>query len=241
MAMLSKGASAISKSEYELTLSVIESARIRKKTKLREDTGLTYDEADRATWMLLRDYNIIRLMWITGMRRAELSSLLREDINQEADGAVSIRYIRKRGQETYAVLPSVEYEKLSRLIKFTPNRSKYIFPNGRGGQISNTGMCRIVGGWLHRSLGSSGRQLSCHSIRKGAAITLLDMGLSLVEIRDFLNHESIKTTEVYVGYKQSRKDRATSALISGSLDNEIKPKRKPTQHLRTRLTLVGKA
>jgi len=39
--------------------------------------------------------------------------------------------------------------------------------------------------------------LSCHSLRHSKAMGLLESGIELIHIRDFLGHKSVITTEIY--------------------------------------------
>jgi site-specific recombinase XerD len=51
-------------------------------------------------------------------------------------------------------------------------------------------------------------RISCHSLRHSKAMHLLQAGVNLVYIRDFLGHESVQTTEIYARADSKQKQEA---------------------------------
>ncbi|HUU40051.1 MAG TPA: tyrosine-type recombinase/integrase [Desulfatiglandales bacterium] len=51
-------------------------------------------------------------------------------------------------------------------------------------------------------------KISCHSLRHSKSMHLLQAGVNLVYIRDFLGHESVQTTEIYARADSKQKREA---------------------------------
>ena len=51
-------------------------------------------------------------------------------------------------------------------------------------------------------------KISCHTLRHSKAMHLLQAGVNLVYIRDFLGHESVQTTEIYARADSKQKREA---------------------------------
>jgi len=51
-------------------------------------------------------------------------------------------------------------------------------------------------------------KISCHSLRHSKSMHLLQAGVNLVYIRDFLGHKSIQTTEIYARADSKQKREA---------------------------------
>ncbi len=62
--------------------------------------------------------------------------------------------------------------------------------------LSSVAVSGVVSRRLRR-LGVTGKRLGPHALRHGAAQHLLDHGLSLKEVGDYLGHRSLAATEVY--------------------------------------------
>jgi len=76
-----------------------------------------------------------------------------------------------------------------------------LFPNNRGGKLTRAGVQYIIDKNVFlakkRSPGMFRRKITNHSFRHSKAMHLLEAGVNLVYIRDFLGHTSVVTTEVY--------------------------------------------
>ena len=58
-------------------------------------------------------------------------------------------------------------------------------------------------------------------MRHSKAMHLLQAGIAIIYIRDFLGHESVKTTEVYAKADGKSKRAALDAAYSAALDSEL--------------------
>jgi len=72
-----------------------------------------------------------------------------------------------------------------------------LFQSREGGCLTPRRILQILVGAARRAGLEPG--VSCHSLRKGFASTLLENGASLAVIRELLGHSSISTTSAYLG------------------------------------------
>ena len=63
-------------------------------------------------------------------------------------------------------------------------------------------------------------KISCHSLRHSKAMHLLQAGVNLVYIRDFLGHESVTTTEIYARVDSKQKREAIEKAYVGIIKKE---------------------
>jgi integrase/recombinase XerD len=63
-------------------------------------------------------------------------------------------------------------------------------------------------------------KISCHSLRHSKAMHLLQAGVNLVYIRDFLGHESVQTTEIYARADSKQKREAIEKAYVGITKKE---------------------
>ena len=83
----------------------------------------------------------------------------------------------------------------------TPEKLDYpLFRNHQRGKLTRAGITYIFKKYCkqaHDAHPSSPRAASPHALRHSKAMHLLQAGVNLVYIRDFLGHVSITTTEIY--------------------------------------------
>lgn len=128
-----------------------------------------------------------------GMRRKEIASV--HTRNLEGD---DLRVYGKGGRVRVVPLPAA----LARMIRAQPEG--WLFPNGHGGHLSSA----HVGVLLRRILPPG---ITPHMLRHAAASALHDEGLTMFELRRFLGHASVATTQRYVYVRDQRIAAATRA------------------------------
>jgi site-specific recombinase XerD len=76
-----------------------------------------------------------------------------------------------------------------------------LFTNSRKEKLTRAGINVILKKYVSmarkKSISLIPDNISCHSLRHSKAMHLLQAGVNLVYIRDFLGHESVLTTEIY--------------------------------------------
>lgn len=169
--------------------------RPRKVQKLPE--VLSLDEVER---MITATANIkhramLTIMYSAGLRRMELLQLKPSDIDSER---MIIKVKQGKGKKDRFTLLSTKALELLRL-HYRLNRPKtYLFePNGRAGmEVSEKTIDQIVKQSAKRAKIS--KIISCHTLRHSFATHLLEKGVNIKIIQEFLGHTSIKTTSRYL-------------------------------------------
>lgn len=151
------------------------------------------DEAIRATLRRADDRQTFMLLLgaVGGLRRKEIASVHSRDLEDE-----ELRIRGKGGRERVVALPPA----LARRIR--QQGPGWLFPNGQGGHLTSA----HVGVLLRRILPAG---VTPHMLRHAAASALHDEGLDLFELRRFLGHSSVATTQRYVYIRDARVAAAT--------------------------------
>lgn len=160
-------------------------------------------QVDRTARHGERDYVLLSVLYDTGARIQELLDLKPSDFHFEPPPFVRIRG-KGRRERLCPLLP--QSAQLVRKFLVTNVRrldeQEPLLQNGRGRRLGRHGARYILLKYLHRaarSLPSLGRAaISPHTLRHTKAMHLLQSGVPLVMVKDFLGHVDMKSTEVYV-------------------------------------------
>jgi site-specific recombinase XerD len=158
---------------------------------------------------ILRDRAIIQTLFSTGMRREEVSSLNRQDLD---DGYASQALITGKGDKERVVffseeaLAAIRDYLAERADRYPPLFIRHDHRRGepiRGGQnyrLTPHSIWRIVKS--HAAL--AGVDVSTHDFRHAKASVMLNRGAKLSEVQDILGHSSPETTKkIYAHYEVS--------------------------------------
>jgi integrase len=175
--------------------------------------------ADTGSVVAKRDYTLLLLFFLTGLRRRELISLRGTDLEFKGKGLV-LKYRRKGGK--YGAREVMDAEVVEAL-------AEYVTASGREEVF---GSDRPL--WTrHDRAGCAGVPLSSHSFVKNLKAYASEAGIkhihlhqtrhtfarifsedsgSMIETQDALDHEHIGTTRVYVQTIAVKKDRFSSSI-----------------------------
>jgi site-specific recombinase XerD len=82
-----------------------------------------------------------------------------------------------------------------------PHKTEYpLFSNNQHNKLTKEGVAYIIGKYARAAHEVSDKvpaKVKCHMLRHSKAVHLLQAGVNLIYIRDFLGHSDIKTTEIY--------------------------------------------
>lgn len=148
----------------------------------------------------LRDMAILSLMYESGCRVQELIDLKVEDIFfQNTD------VVRLHGKGNKIRLVPIS-ENCSNIIKKYINSKKiedgnYLFTNHSKKQFTRAGISYLLNKYVEVAKKQDPTLFTIkvhpHVLRHSKAMHLLENGVNLIYIRDFLGHESVTTTEIY--------------------------------------------
>lgn len=158
---------------------------------------------DRRTIRGLRDYAIVSLMGVTGLRTVEVTRANIEDVREKENGKVL--YIQGKGQDERAEfvrLPSEIEEAIYVYLEVrgeTDGRAPLFVStsNNNYGQRLTTRSISEIAKRCMRAAGFSSDRLTAHSLRHTAITLALLGGATLQETQQFARHGSITTTQIY--------------------------------------------
>lgn len=165
---------------------------------------LLLEQPERGTPMGLRDLAILSLLYDSGARVQELIDLTPADIN--LNKPYSLRIKGKGNKKRLVPLMDgqmailVEYIKNNRLTE--PSAANFpLFSNSRKDNFTRMGINNILQKYVNRVKQDNPNllpdKITPHILRHSKAMHLLQAGVNIVYIRDFLGHSSITTTEIY--------------------------------------------
>lgn len=165
----------------------------------RQDVEKLLATPDISTLAGLRDRAMLEVLWATGLRRSEATSLNLFDI-QEDKGVVFVR--QGKGKKDRVVpMPPRTFEWIQRYIRDA--RARYVgaiddgalFLGETGERMSAVTFSARVRTLLQAS-GFKGKG-SCHLLRHACATAMLEGGADSRFVQELLGHASLESTQIY--------------------------------------------
>ncbi len=152
---------------------------------------------DKNSYPYWRDYTMVALLYVTGLRREELSNLKIADVDLGRGLATTIG---KGNKERVVPVGEVTTADLNRYLPVRDSfaqscgsRSPYLFLNNVGQRLSVRSIDRLV-----KQFGRQhGLSFTPHTLRHSFATHLLENGADLMLIKEILGHSSLSTTQKY--------------------------------------------
>lgn len=192
--------------EYKKILSIK-----NKKSKTLEIPYLSINQVkailncpDSTTNQGFRDKVLLTVLYDTAARVEELINLKYEDIRLDKPTTVKLR---GKGNKNRIVpimgntsLLLQEYINFSKTKNNTIPNQEYLFTNRSHSKLTKAGIGCIINKYVEQ-LNLKEKTITIkvhpHTFRHSKAVHLLESGVELIYIRDFLGHSSVKTTEIY--------------------------------------------
>lgn len=146
----------------------------------------------------VRDYAVLMLLAIYGLRRCEVARLQLEDIDWERD-LLHVRRAKGAGRQSYPLLPSVGNAILKYLRSVrpaSPERTLFLTLTTPPRPVKPFTLYKAVATRL-TALGVQLPHLGPHCLRHACATHLLAEGVSMKAIGDHLGHRSAYATRTY--------------------------------------------
>ncbi len=189
----------------------LESPKIRRSLPgyLRlEEVEKLLELPDQKTPLGLRDRAMLEVLYSTGLRVSELTSLRITDLDMKVG---CVRCIGKGDKERLVpvgrkALGIVErYLRDGRTALIGPGRGSagaFLFVNRRGGRISRVGVWKIFSAYGRKA--GLRVPLTPHMLRHSFATHLLERGADLRSVQLMLGHSDISTTQIYTHVVEER-------------------------------------
>ena len=159
--------------------------------KLLDDSDFGNDFAG------LRNRTIIEMLYLTGMRRAELIGLRLADVDLEGS---TVKVTGKRNKQR--IIPLTK-PFTSRLVEYVEARNRFageikndwLFITDKGNKLYGKFVYNIVRNYL--SMVTTNEKKGPHILRHTFATHMLNRGADLNVIKEFLGHANLSATQVY--------------------------------------------
>ena len=178
-----------------------------------------FDSIDMSNPLGIRNRLIIELLYATGIRVSELTSLKLNDIdihNKE------IRITGKGNKERIVYFGDYAKKYLSLYINearyelLNSNTSNYLLINNKGSTLTSRGVELIVNEVVKKA--ALKHNISPHVLRHTFATDMLNNGADLKSVQELLGHESLSTTQIYTHIESTELRIAAEANPLSKLD-----------------------
>lgn len=189
-----------------------------------EEGKLFLAAIDRDTDVGRRDYALLLLMILTGLRSREAREIRRGDLLDRPGGRLGLRY-RAKGEREIKTrsLPNAVADALKTYLvdRGQLTTTDPIFINHtnnyqRNKPLTGWALSKVVEFYSIRALG---RRINPHALRHTAAEILYELTGDIRQVQELLGHKSILTTERYLKHLHDRRaeagDRMAEALGIG--------------------------
>ncbi|MBR2554149.1 MAG: tyrosine-type recombinase/integrase [Aeriscardovia sp.] len=149
----------------------------------------------------LRHLAILSLLYDSGCRVQELIDLKVKDVQFEKGQRI---YVHGKGNKYREIPITPATEKiLKKYLKAFPYRAdELLFTNRKGEALTRQGIRYILQKYAAEvddpHVNSAGEKIHPHLLRHSKATHLVNAGINIFNIRDFLGHSSVVTTQVYL-------------------------------------------
>lgn len=192
-----------------------------------EAMQLLLAQPDRNSLKGRRDLALLSVLYDTGARVQELIDLRVGDVFLDTPAVIQLT---GKGNKTRRVplmkntVHVLQRYKLEQKLD-NPSKNEYpLFTNNQRNKLTKEGVAHILAKYA-----ATARQLSTivppkvrpHMLRHSKAMHLLQAGVNLIYIRDFLGHVDLKTTEVYARTDTETKRKAIEQAYPDLIDNNL--------------------
>lgn len=184
-------------------------------------------QPDRTSAKGLRDLALISCMYDSGARVQEIIDLTVNDVIYNESPMVTIT---GKGNKVRRV-PIMQ--NTANILKryITENRLDLshkctypLFQNRQHNKLTKEGVTYILNKYAKQAHLASTQvptKVKCHMLRHSKAVHLLQAGVNLIYIRDFLGHSDIKTTEIYARVDTESKRKALEKSRVDFIDSNL--------------------
>ncbi|MCM8829681.1 MAG: tyrosine recombinase XerC [Candidatus Omnitrophica bacterium] len=145
------------------------------------------------SWQVLRDRAILELLYSTGIRVGELTSLTIKDINL-LEETIKVKGKGKKERIVPVGMPAMKA--LTQYLEVKPSgKTEIIFLNKYGKPLTERSVERIVVKYAKKA--GIVKKVTPHTFRHSFATHMLERGADLRTVQELLGHERITTTQIY--------------------------------------------
>lgn len=192
-----------------------------------EGIKVLLEQPDKSTAQGRRDLTLMSLMYDSGARVQEIIDLTVKDF---ISGSNPVLILTGKGNKTRRVPimknTAVLVEKYisENKLDLAHKTSYPLFTNKQHNKLTKEGVSYIINKYAvmaHESSDKVPEKVRCHMLRHSKAVHLLQAGVNLIYIRDFLGHSDIKTTEIYARADAELKRKALENAYPDLVDSNL--------------------
>lgn len=139
---------------------------------------------------------LFALLYDCGLRNSEARKLPLSHVHEDY-----IRVIGKRNRIRSVPIVPATRGVLEEWIAARPLGSEWLFPTAGGNPVGMESLCKLVKYWAKAS--KIGKKITAHTLRHSIATHLIERGMRIEKLQEFLGHKSIETTRIYVRIAQA--------------------------------------
>lgn len=211
------------------------------KMKKQSESAINYMSVDGVSYVLnlpdmscksgYRDALMLTILYDSAARVTEITEIRIGDIRTEKPATIVLH--GKGAKDRIVPLSSKTADLISSYLLQTglhrvENKDKFLFTNRSGRQLTRAGVAYILKKYVDAARDEHPElipdKFSPHCMRHSKAMHLLQAGVAIIYIRDFLGHESVKTTEIYAKADGKSKREALEAAYSAAIADDNIPK-----------------
>jgi site-specific recombinase XerD len=177
------------------------------------EVRLLLAQPDRQKAQGIRDHALLLFLYNTGARISEALSVRMSDMC-----LIRPRQVRlhgKGGRDRICPLWKETVEAIRRL-RTAPPPDAVLFRNARGQPLTRDGAAYLLDKYTQAAAvhlpNLRNRRVTPHTLRHSCAVTLLQAGMDVVVIRDYLGHATVATTNRYIATNLAMKREALEAF-----------------------------
>jgi len=188
---------------------------------------LLLEQPDRSCPKGRRDLVMLSTLYDSGARVQELIDLSVGDFIPSAN---AVLVLTGKGNKTRRVplmknTASLLVAYISENHLDVPHKKTYpLFTNSQHNPLTKEGVAYVLGKYAaqaHEISDVVPAKVKCHMLRHSKAVHLLQAGVNLIYIRDFLGHTDIKTTEIYARADTELKRKALENAYPDLVDPDL--------------------
>ena len=171
-----------------------------------EGIKVLLEQPDKSTSQGRRDLTLISLMYDSGARVQEIIELSVKDF---IPGGNPVLILTGKGNNRLGLAHKTNYP---------------LFTNRQHNKLTKEGVAYVINKYAvmaHEVSDKVPEKVRCHMLRHSKAVHLLQAGVNLIYIRDFLGHSDIKTTEIYARADAELKRKALENAYPDLVDSNL--------------------
>jgi len=165
-----------------------------------DDVRAVLAQPDLRTATGARDLALLLFLYNTGARISEALSVCADDLHLARPRQVRLH--GKANKDRICPLWNETARAIQRLIEINEPTERPIFRNVYGAALTRDGAAYVLDKYVRRAAETRPslrhRRITPHVLRHSCAVALLQSGVDLTVIRDYLGHVSVATTGRYV-------------------------------------------